>query len=163
MDDAAQWDDEPAELKPLPYVPTVMGAELFPDDVAAWAVSVTPGSAVRRSLAVLDPRRMTHEGRVDAVAALDRQVAWSLALQDRFLAMMAEDPAVPTPLGELGKEWVREQVACVLRLSAGARRQPTARGPGTHRPAARHVGIAGTRGDHRAPLPLPGRSHHGPG
>ncbi|HEV1998088.1 MAG TPA: DUF222 domain-containing protein, partial [Candidatus Dormibacteraeota bacterium] len=117
MSETIEW--EPAELAPVPYVPTVMDAELFPDDVAAWAASITPGSAVVTSLAVLDPRRMSHAGRVDAVAALDRQVAWSLALQDRFLAVMAEDPAVSTPAGELDREWVREEVACALRLSPG--------------------------------------------
>ncbi|MDT4981955.1 MAG: hypothetical protein QOG07_3834, partial [Pseudonocardiales bacterium] len=30
---------EPEELAPLPYVPTQLDAELFPDDVAAWAVA----------------------------------------------------------------------------------------------------------------------------
>lgn len=32
---------------------------------------------------------------------------------------MAEDPAVPTPASELDKDWVREDVACALRLSFG--------------------------------------------
>ncbi|MCW2646339.1 MAG: hypothetical protein JWP07_2448 [Pseudonocardiales bacterium] len=108
--------DEP---EPEPYVPTVLEAELFPDDVAAWAASVTPGSAVVKALAVLDPRRMSHAGRVDALAALDKQVAWSQALQDRFLAIMAEYPTVRTPAGDLDKEWVRDEVACALRLSPG--------------------------------------------
>jgi hypothetical protein len=112
-------DTEPEELPPLSYVPTVLDAELFPDDVAAWAVSVTPGSAVVTALALLDPARMSHEGRVDALAAWDRQAAWSQARQDRFLAAMADDPTVPALAGELDKEWVREEVACALRLSSG--------------------------------------------
>jgi hypothetical protein len=53
------------------------------------------------------------------LAAWDKQAAWSQAKQDRFLAAMAEDPVVPTPVGELDKEWVREEVACALRLSSG--------------------------------------------
>ncbi|MDT4975802.1 MAG: hypothetical protein QOG98_1560 [Pseudonocardiales bacterium] len=32
---------------------------------------------------------------------------------------MAADPTVPTSDGELDKEWVREEVACALRLSRG--------------------------------------------
>jgi hypothetical protein len=112
-------DTEPEELPPLPYVPTQLDAELFPDDVAAWAASVTPGSAVVTALALLDPARMSHEGRVDALAAWDRQAAWSQAKQDRFLAAMAEDPIVPALTGELDKDWVREEVACALRLSSG--------------------------------------------
>jgi Domain of unknown function (DUF222) len=109
----------PDEPEPRPYVPTVLDAELFPDDVAAWACSVPPGSAVAKVLALLNPARMSHAGRVDAVAAWDKQTAWTQAKQDRFLAAMAADPTVPTPAGELDKEWVREEVACALRLSSG--------------------------------------------
>ena len=45
--------------EPVPYVPTLLDAELAPDDVAAWAASVTPGSAVAKPLAVLDPARLS--------------------------------------------------------------------------------------------------------
>ncbi|MDT4980174.1 MAG: hypothetical protein QOG07_2053, partial [Pseudonocardiales bacterium] len=68
MNDASDWDD-PEELEPVPYVPTVMDADLCPDDVAAWAASITPGSAVVTSLVAVDPRRLSHEGRVDALVA----------------------------------------------------------------------------------------------
>ena len=112
-------DWEPAELGPLPYVPTVMDADLFPDDVAAWALSVDPGSAIMTPLAVLNRRRMSRDGLLDALAALDRQVAWGQALQVHYLAELAAQPAVPTPLGEADKDWVREEVACALRLSFG--------------------------------------------
>ena len=109
-------DDGPV---PLPYVPTLLDAEVAPDDVAAWAASVTPGSAVGTTLAVLDPRRLSAEGRVDALTAMEKQLSWWKARQHRLLAVMAEEPAVKTPLGELDKHWVREDVACALRLSAG--------------------------------------------
>jgi hypothetical protein len=42
MSEAVERDDDSDELEPLPYVPTVMDAELLPDDVAAWAASITP-------------------------------------------------------------------------------------------------------------------------
>jgi hypothetical protein len=99
------------------YVPTVLDAEAAPDDVAAWAATVTPGSAVLTPLAVLDPARLSHTGRVDALVALERQLAWLQARQHRLLAVMAADPAVATPAGELAKHWVREDVASALRLS----------------------------------------------
>jgi len=103
---------------PLPYIPTLLDAEVAPDDVAAWAASVTPGSAVVKPLAVLDPRRLTHEGRVDALAALEKHIGWMQAQQHRLLAVMAADPAaVGTGHGDLDKNWVREDVACALRLS----------------------------------------------
>ena len=108
-------DDGP---EPLPYVPTVLDAAVAPDDVAAWAASVTPGSAVVTPLTVLDPRRLSYAGRVDALAALDKHISWIQAQQHRLLAVMAADPAVSTPAGELDKQWVREDVACALRLSA---------------------------------------------
>jgi len=112
---AVLLDDGP---EPLPYVPTLLDAAVAPDDVAAWAASVTPGSAVVKTLAVLDPLQLSHEGRVDALAALEKHISWIQAQQHRLLAVMAADPAVSTPAGELDKQWVREDVACALRLSA---------------------------------------------
>jgi Domain of unknown function (DUF222)/HNH endonuclease len=104
--------------EPLPYVPTLLDAAVAPDDVAAWAASVTPGSAVVTPLTVLDPARLSYAGRIDALAALDKHISWIQAQQHRLLAVMAADPAVSTPAGELDKQWVREDVACALRLSA---------------------------------------------
>lgn len=45
-------DIGPDEPEPEPYVPSLLEAELFPDDVAAWAASVIPGSATVKPLAV---------------------------------------------------------------------------------------------------------------
>ncbi|HEY8676954.1 MAG TPA: HNH endonuclease, partial [Candidatus Dormibacteraeota bacterium] len=104
--------------EPLPYVPTLLDAAVAPDDVAAWAAAAAPGSAVVKTLAALDPRRLSHEGRVDALAAMERHISWIQAQQHRLLAVMAADPVVSTPAGELDKQWVREDVACALRLSA---------------------------------------------
>ena len=132
-------DWEPEEIGPTPYVPTVLDADLFPDDVAAWAASITPGSAVATPMVVLDPRRLSHEGRVDLLVALGKHVALFQALQDETLAVLAEDPPVPTPVGEREKDWVREEVACALRLSFGhaanrlqVAKELTGRLPGAH-------------------------------
>jgi len=105
--------------EPLPYVPTVLDADLAPDDVAAWAAAVTPGSAVVKPLAVLDPARLSYAGRVDALAAMEKHIAWMQAQQHRLLAVMAAEPMVKTPVGECDRQWTREDVACALRLSAG--------------------------------------------
>ena len=137
----AYQDDSP---EPEPYVPTVLDAQLVPDDVAAWACSVTPGSAVIAPLLVLDPRRLSPEGRVDALAAMERQLGWWQARQHRLLAVMAEEPVMPTPLGEVAKDWVREDVACALRLSTNTASSRLAGGPGVD-PAARHGGAVGAR------------------
>ena len=94
---------------PERYVPTLLDAEVVPDDVAAWAAVVRPGSAVVSTLMVLDRERLSYEGRVDALVALQRQRAWLAAAEHRLLATMAGDPVVKTPLGEVDKDWVRER------------------------------------------------------
>jgi len=113
MSEAIEWDDEQP-----PYVPSLLDADAAPDDVAAWAATVTPGSAVIKPLAVLDPRRLSAEGRVDALAAMERQISLLNAAQHRLIAVMAAQPVAPGPLGELDKQWVQEDIACALRLSA---------------------------------------------
>ena len=70
MSDTLDRDDGP---EPLPYIPSLLEAALVPDDVAAWAATLTPGSAVITPLAVLDPRRLSPEGRVDALAPPDHR------------------------------------------------------------------------------------------
>ena len=62
-------------------------------------------------------RRLSYAGRVDALTALDKHICWLHAQQHRLLAVMAAEPVVPGPVGELDKDWVREDVAAALRLS----------------------------------------------
>ncbi len=52
-----------------------------------------------------------HGGRVDALVALERHLAWLAGMQQRVLAVMAADDASED-------RWVREEVGCALRLSA---------------------------------------------
>jgi hypothetical protein len=53
---------EPAENlqppDPTP-IPTPLEVALYPDSCAAWTVTVTPGSATAKVLALLDPGRMS--------------------------------------------------------------------------------------------------------
>ncbi|MEP7020475.1 MAG: hypothetical protein ABI808_07480, partial [Pseudonocardiales bacterium] len=119
MSEPVGWeDDEPPEPpEPGPYLPTVIDAELWPDDVAAWACTVTPGSVVLTALGAVDPRRLSHVGLVNYIDAWERHCCWVQARQYRGLAELGdEEPVVP---GEPGKDWVREEVACALRLSFG--------------------------------------------
>jgi hypothetical protein len=104
----------PDEPEPLPYVPTPLDAELAPDDVAAWAVAQSPGTLALKPLALVDPRRLSAEGRVDALRAVERQLSWLHTQQQKLLAVMAEADRSADPLD---KGWVREQVACALQLS----------------------------------------------
>ena len=96
--------------EPVPYVPSLLDADVAPDDVAAWAAPIKP-------LAHVNVRRLSYAGRVDALTALEKHISWLQAQQHRLLALMAADPVVPGPVGELDKQWVREDVAAALRLS----------------------------------------------
>jgi hypothetical protein len=104
--------------EPVPYMPSLPDADLAPDDVAAWAATATPGSAVVKPLVHLNVERLSYAGRVDALAALERQRSWIDAQQLRLLAVMAADPPVKSPTEALDKEWLKEDIACALRLSA---------------------------------------------
>jgi hypothetical protein len=70
--------------EPVAYVPSLLDADAAPDDVAAWAATVTPGSAVVKPLVHLDVHRLSYAGRVDALAALERQRSWIDAQQLRL-------------------------------------------------------------------------------
>jgi hypothetical protein len=105
MSGASAFDDD---FEPLPCMPTLLDAQLVPDDVAAWAAGGPPGSAVLGPLLVLDPRRLSPEGRVDTLAAIEKQLALLQARQHRLLAVMAAEPIIKTPLGELDKQWAHE-------------------------------------------------------
>jgi hypothetical protein len=96
-------------------VPTALDADDRPDDVAAWAASVHPGGDVLAPLSAVDVGRLSVEGRIDALAALDRQRSFVEAHQVRVIVAMAE-AADRSPF-PLDKDWVREDVATALRLS----------------------------------------------
>lgn len=108
-------DDEPRGT--LPYVPTPLDADALPDDVAAWAAHAAPGS-VGNTLAWINRSRLSAVGRVDFLRATERHRGWTTAQQHWVLADMDTNPVVKTPLGELDKHWVQEDVSCALRLSA---------------------------------------------
>jgi hypothetical protein len=117
--DAADWP-EPVPLPAAEFVPSLLDADVAPDDVAAWAASVTPGSATVKPLAALDPARLSSAALVDALVAWEKHVSWVQAQQHKLLALMASRPVAAGPLGRLDKQWVREDVAAALRLSGRA-------------------------------------------
>ena len=76
---------------------------------------------------MLDPAAVGADERVDLLVAVERQLAWLSALQQRVLASLEADPL---RLGcDPDDDWTREQVAAALRLAAGTadRRLATAR------------------------------------
>ncbi len=81
-----------------------------PDQAAAWLAAEAPGPDAVAALSLLDPAGLSHGGRVDALVALERHLAWLAGMQQRLLAVMAADDRSED-------RWVREDVGCALRLS----------------------------------------------
>jgi hypothetical protein len=81
-----------------------------PDAVAAELARVRPAPEDAVTLSLLDPGSLSAAGRVDLLVALERQAAWIAAQQQRVLARMAVEQADD-------RNWVREDVACALRMS----------------------------------------------
>ena len=92
---------------------SVLDALACPDDTAAYLAVTAPRADGAGPLAALEPQRLTHAGRVDGLVAIERQMAWLASLQQRMLASMTAHDAAQSP-----DQWVREDVACALRLSA---------------------------------------------
>jgi hypothetical protein len=93
MSEAVMDDGDGPE--PVPYVPSLLDADLVPDDVAAWAAAITPGTAPLKPLGHVKITRLSYAGRVDALRALQRHRSWIEAQELRLLALMANDPVVP--------------------------------------------------------------------
>jgi hypothetical protein len=81
-----------------------------PDAVAAELARVRPAPQDAVTLSLLEPDALSAAGRVDMLVTLERQAAWIAAQQQRVLARMAADQSDE-------RNWVREDVACALRLS----------------------------------------------
>ena len=116
--------DDPDRVAPPPSLSDVLDA---PGEVAVWAAAARPGPDVVELVSMLDPAGVGADERVDLLVAVERQLAWLAALQQRVLASLEADPL---RLGcDPDDDWTREQVAAALRLAAGTadRRLTTAR------------------------------------
>jgi hypothetical protein len=123
------------DLAPPPSVADVCDS---PDGVAAELAVHLPGPEGAVTLSMLDPAALSPAGRVDLLVAIERQLAWLAATQQRVLATMAGE-SNPDDSGPDGAGWVREDVSCALRLSGIS--------------AQRRLAVAGTL-DERLPATL---------
>ena len=73
------WLDEPAGV-------TGFDAVTRPNDAAAALALTQAGAGVVAALAAVDLARLDDAGRVDVLAALERQIGWLQGLQQRVLA-----------------------------------------------------------------------------
>jgi hypothetical protein len=87
-----------------------------PDAVVAELARVQPIPEDAVTLSLLDPAALSAAGRVDLLVASERQAAWVAAQQQRVLARMAVGQSDD-------RGWVREDLACALRLSGMAARR----------------------------------------
>jgi hypothetical protein len=98
-------------------LPTVLDALGAPADVAEWAASAVPGPDVVGPLAVIDPSTVDGAAQIDLLIALERQIAWLTAAQQRVLASL--DGTALDWAGKESVDYTREQVGAALRLSPG--------------------------------------------
>jgi hypothetical protein len=105
----------------------VLDALVAPADVAAWAVTVTPGPDVIAPLSVVDPSTVDGPARIDLLVAYERQLAWLQAAQQHVLACL-EGEALDWA-GKQSIDYTEEQVSAALRLAprTAASRLDTAR------------------------------------
>jgi hypothetical protein len=130
------------------FEPGAAEAVAAPDDVAGWAASVPPSGHAVAVLALVEPARLSHDGRVEAVAALERQKAWLEARQVQLLAALDAEPSDPHDL-DTDKRWVQEELATRLHISPGSAgyRLDQARALAQRRATLRllHTGVIGPR------------------
>ena len=101
---------------------TTVGAEVLdvgwaPDQVAAWAAQADFGAGMWTPFGPLDPATLSRAGRLDLLIGWERTRAWVDAQQQSLLAALAEDPDFAPTADPAARHWVREEVACALRLS----------------------------------------------
>ena len=102
----------------VPPPPTLSDVLDSPDAIAAELAGAPPGPDSATPVSLLDAATLSHAGRVDLLVALERHAAWVAALQQELLATMAADPAAAADeVDRSGRDWVREDVSCALRLS----------------------------------------------
>ncbi|HEY3632300.1 MAG TPA: DUF222 domain-containing protein, partial [Jatrophihabitantaceae bacterium] len=97
------FDDE----APPPLLSDILDS---PDAIAAELGGSKPAPQDAVTLSLLEPDALSAAGRVDLLVALERQAAMIAAQQQRVLARMAADQTDE-------RNWVREDVACALRMS----------------------------------------------
>lgn len=97
--------------------PTVLDALGAPADVAAWAADTVPGPDVIGPLSVVDPSTVDGPAQIDLLIALERQIAWLHAAQQRVLAAL--DGRALDWSGQESIDYTEEQVGAALRLSPG--------------------------------------------
>jgi hypothetical protein len=78
--------------------PSLVDVLEHPDQVATELAAQLPGPIDAVALSLLDPDALSDAGRVDVLVALERQIAWLQAAQQRVLAAL--DGAVPDRAGD---------------------------------------------------------------
>jgi hypothetical protein len=112
-------------------------AVLDPDALAAWAATQPPGPGVADVLATLDAAELSHQGRLDYLAASEGLLGWAQARQHRMLAALsAAEPRERLEYPD--KRWVTEEVACLLRLASPSATARLALAEAITSPTGRH-------------------------
>ena len=91
-----------------------------PEEDVALLLAAAPGIATLTGLIAIDPQTLIPAGRIDYLAALERQTSWLQAAMQRAIVAVAgiEATIADGPFGGVD-EAEREDVSTALRLSAG--------------------------------------------
>jgi hypothetical protein len=66
----------------------------------------------------LDPMQLSNDERVAAIVAAEREIARLQARQLRLVAALSDDPYAESPVPELDRDWMREELRAALGESA---------------------------------------------
>ncbi|WP_202539481.1 MULTISPECIES: HNH endonuclease signature motif containing protein [unclassified Streptomyces] len=92
-------------------------ARVDADALAAMLRETPPSPITAAQLGALDRGQLSPAGRVDALAVLERHIAWLQALQAGLLADIATHAERTGGVGVDDPNWAVEEVACALRLA----------------------------------------------
>jgi hypothetical protein len=99
----------------------IITPEYQADELAHWAATAPLTEGILTPFGVIDPSRLSQDGAIDAVLAMQRLKAWADAQTARILAEAARHPEpVPAPRGnerEYALFSFQHEVACALRWS----------------------------------------------
>ncbi len=118
-DDDDVWSRrEPPAWMDIPGPVSAFDAVSAPADAVAAVAVAAPGASPVAVLAAIAPERLDLDGCVDALVALERQVAWLQGVQQAVLARVERlTPDCSSRRAQTRRNAAREHVGCALRLA----------------------------------------------
>ena len=121
--------------QPPVVAPSVLDALVHPNETAAELAAAVPQGLLVEALVELTPARLSADGRIDALVAVERHIALLQARSSELLAALET--------GDITEDhFTRDAVAAALRLPPASMTTPDDDRPGPVPAAPRHAGVA---------------------